>query len=280
MLASADGFHYVQEPFNIVARQRWLVPRPDRQFLYLTDANGGPFESGIQRVVDLRYPLLAHLRTRPSPHMAKRATRIALDATRARRQGAKPVMKDPIALFSAEWLQDRFMLQPVIVVREPVAFVGSLKDRDWTFDFAHWADQPLLLSEVAAPWRDQINAAVSASLDIVDQGILQWNVFYDFVADLRDRRPDTVVVSYERLAGDAATEVPALFDRLGLAFGPSQQAAVAELTTAGGSHGASAIDVHRRSDEVLDTWQERLDQDAVARVRAGTAAVAERLADL
>jgi hypothetical protein len=280
MLASADGFHYVQEPFNIVARQRWLTPRPSRQFLYLTDANGGPYEPGMQRVVDLRYPLLDHLRTRPSPQLAKRVARITLDATQARRQGAKPVMKDPIALFSAEWLQDRFKLQPVIVAREPVAFVGSLKDRDWTFDFAHWADQPLLLSEVAGAWRDRINAAVSAPLDIVDQGILQWNVFYDFVADLRDRRPDTVVVSYERLAGDAATEVPALFERLGLAFGPSQQAAVAELTTAGDSQGASAIDVHRQSDEVLDTWRARLDEDEIARVRAGTAGVADRLADL
>lgn len=280
MLASADELQYVQEPFNIVAWQRWLTPRPDRQFLYLTEANGRPYEAGVERVLQLRYPLVAHLQTRPTPQMAKRAARIALDARKARRRGARPLIKDPIALFSVEWLEDRFDLQPVVLVREPVAFVGSLKERDWTFDFAHWAEQPLLLDEIATERRDEITAAVATPLDIVDQGILQWNVFYDFVADYRQRRPDAVVLSYERLARNPATEMPALFERLGLGFGPAQQTAITRLTTAAGSEATSAIDVHRRSDEALETWRTRLEPDEVARVTAGTAAVAERLADL
>lgn len=282
LLASADELHYVQEPFNIVAVQRWLTPRPDRQFLYLDDDSGQRYVAGIERILRLRYPLAAHLSTLPAPREARRMAGIARAASKAAASGAQPLIKDPIALFSTEWLWDRFGLEPVILVREPLAFVGSLKERGWTFDFNHWADQPKLMDGIAAPWAAEIRQMGTAPPGVVEQGILQWNVFYQYVADLRRRRPDAVVVSYEQLATDPQAQVPALFDRLGLGFGAQQQATLSALTdgSGGSSEGTSAIDVRRRSADAVDTWRKRLDESEIEAINLGTAKVVAQLADL
>ncbi len=280
MLGSADELHYVQEPFNIVARQRWLTPRPDRQFVYLDDELGSAYVDGIERILDLRYPLAAHVRQlagRRDLAMMRRATGIALEARRARRQGAVPLVKDPIAIFSTEWLLDRFGIEPVVLVREPVAFVGSLKAREWTFDFRHWAEQPALMQRIAPRWREQIEAMVARPDDVVAQGILQWNVFYDFVADLVTRRPEVHLLSYEEVAAAPEAVMPDLFERLGLTYGADQERTIVELSRTESGQGQSAIDVRRSSQQALKTGQRRLETEEREAVVTATDDVTARL---
>lgn len=278
MLAAADELHYVQEPFNIVAHQRWLSPRAPRQFFYVDDEIAGEWDEPVGRVFDLRYPLLAHLRTRPSTKMAKRAVGIARDAARARRDGAVALVKDPIAVFSTEWLARRFDALPVILVRDPVAFVGSLKQRNWDFDFRHWTDQPRLMAGPLDEFGDDVRAMVDSSdTDLIGQGIVMWNAIYGFVDSLRTAHPDYLVVRYETIASRPQLEVESLYGTLGLRYGPAQRAAVDEMTSADATGGDVApIEVKRDSRASLGTWRDRLDDDEVDRVRYGTDAVAQR----
>ena len=149
MLAAADELHYVQEPFNIVAHQRWLRPTPPKQFLYISSDNEQQWLDPVRRVFELRYPLGSNLVDRRGPRSSVRRTvRIAEDARQARRRGAAALVKDPIAIFSTRWLVERFGARAVVLVREPVAFVGSLKERGWTFDFSHWSSQPTLMQDL------------------------------------------------------------------------------------------------------------------------------------
>ncbi len=277
LLASADELHYVQEPFNIVDRQRWLHPRPPRQFLYITTENEDDWLGPMADVINLRYPWLAHLRTFPSPRMTRRVAGVTMRARASRRRGCAALLKDPIAIFSTEWLALRFDVRPLILVRDPVAFVGSLKDRNWTFDFRHWADQPLLMRDHLETWADDIARMIAEPTDVVEQGILMWNVIYGFVDDLRRRDPSVLVVNYETLASNPLVEVETLFRRLGLRYGDEQHAAVIELTTGSGGTGTTAIDVRRDSQLSLETWRDRLTPDEIDAVRSSTASIADRL---
>lgn len=197
----------MQEPFNIVDHHHWLERQPPQQFLYLTDENAAEWVRPMERVLELRYPLLVHVRAKRHVVPLRRALRVTVDARRARRRGDRALMKDPIALFSVEWLVRRFDMVPVILVRDPVAFVGSLKERGWSFDFRHWMDQPLLMRDHLAHLEREIAQMIERPADIVEQGILQWNAFYGFVDELRRRHPEFIVVNYEKLASNPAVEI-------------------------------------------------------------------------
>ena len=272
MLASAQGVYYVQEPFNIVGRQRWMEPRPTHQFLYVDEFNEAEWSGPVERVLELRYPLVAHLRRRPDRLTARRVAGVAARAAVARRRGDVALVKDPIAVFSAPWLARRFDVVPVVLVRDPVAFVGSLVARGWSFDFWHWTEQPELMSRHLNAFDSEIRSMLDGPHSIVEQGIVQWNAIYSFVARFQSDCPDAIVVDYERLASDPLVEVETLFGRLGLEFGPEQRVAVLEYSSAEGG-GSSAIDVRRDSRAALDTWSERLGASDVQRIRESTASV-------
>lgn len=286
VLGAASELHYVQEPFNIVARQQWLDPRPPRQFFRVDETNEDDWARPVEQMLDLHYPLVPNLRRARSTSAVRRSLRVALDAREARRRGRAPLVKDPIALFSTPWLASRFEIVPVVLVREAVSFVGSLKERGWTFDFRHWADQPNLMAGPLANHRDRIDEMIAADTrgdgsqpDVVDQGIVEWNAMYDFVDRMRRDHPEFIVVSYERLARDPEVEFPRLFERVGVGYGDAQSRQVEQMST-GSRTGRSAIDVKRDSRAAVDTWRERLSDAEVDRITAATAEVASRFDDL
>ncbi len=276
LLASAEELHYVQEPFNIVDRQRWLHPRPPHQFFYISEANEGDWIEAMSDVMQLRYPLGAHLARRPPVAEMRRVTGVAWRARQSRRAGRAALLKDPIAVFSTEWLMERFDVVPIVLVRDAVSFVGSLKDRGWSFDFRHWLDQPLLMRDHLGAWHDEIRRMAENPAPIVEQGILMWNVIYSFVADLQVRHPSVVVRAYEPIAANPLAEIEGLFDLLGLRFGDAQRAVVTELSTGASGSGTSAIDVRRDSNQALATWRTRLTVEEISLVRTQTADVASR----
>ena len=281
LLAAADELHYVQEPFNIVAHQRWMHPRPEHQFLHVTDANEASWLAPVQQVVDLNYPLGAHLARRPGLKMSRRASRVALDARRARRSGAAAMIKDPIAVFSTPWIARRFDAVPVVMVRDAVPFVGSLLDRGWSFDFSHWTAQPTLMAELD-PWTDEIERMATQPGELIDQAILMWNAIYGFVAGLPAALEplgiQAHIEAYETIASNPLVEVEHLYGRLGLEFGIEQRRVAIELSTgrsqADDGTGVSAIDVQRDSSAALKTWRDRLDQDQIEHITTATAEVA------
>ena len=48
---------------------------------------------------------------------------------------ARPLYKDPIAVFSAEWFFESLNAKIIVCIRHPAAFVSSLKNLGWTFNF-------------------------------------------------------------------------------------------------------------------------------------------------
>ncbi len=122
----------------------------------------------------------------------------------------------------------------------------------------------------------EIRSMLVGQHSIVEQGIVQWNSIYGFVARFRSECPEAIVLDYEHLALNPLVEVEALFGRLGLEFGAEQREAVVEFSTAEGG-GSSAIDVRRDSRAALGTWAGRLDATDVERIRASTADVSNRI---
>lgn len=66
-------------------------------------------------------------------------------------------MKDPIAIFSVEWLVELFEFRTIVTIRHPAAFAGSLKVKNWTFPFSHFLNQPPLMDGPLSKFSEEIS---------------------------------------------------------------------------------------------------------------------------
>ena len=86
-----------------------------------------------------------------------------------RSRGRRPLVKEPHAVFSAEWFAHRLESDVVVVVRRPAAVVSSWKRLEWSFDFSHLLHQHRLIDDRLARFPAEMEAALDPSRDLVDR---------------------------------------------------------------------------------------------------------------
>jgi len=275
MLALERGLAYVHEPFNPQRSPGWMGLRVPHWYLYVTGENEAPYREPFWRVLTLRYPLARDV---PRLRTPRQAGQVALEWGRSvRRSGARPLVKDPIALFSAEWLAERFGMEVVVMIRHPAAFAGSLKRLGWTFDFRNWADQPMLLRDRLGPYAERIRDSAEHPLDLVDQAVLMWNAIHHVIGEYRRTHPSWGFVRYEDLAAAPLEGFRDLYSRLGLRWDDRARRGVERHSS---ERNAKEVPrwlhrtVRRDSRAASRTWLHRLTPEETQRVRAGTAEVA------
>ena len=126
MLALAPDVAYVHEPFN-PGTQPGISSAPfDHNFTVVTAENEARYLPGLKRTLALDYALGAEFRHMRTPRDLARSVRDSWSFELSRRARKRPVVKDPIALLSAEWLAERFGMDVVVLVRHPAGFAASL----------------------------------------------------------------------------------------------------------------------------------------------------------
>jgi hypothetical protein len=267
MIASHPGVGYVHEPFNPVYQPACPVTH---QWHYVTAEDEARFVPYLRRQLALPQSWWREVRARPDARRLAGATVRALQAWRLRLAGARPLLKDPIALFSAEWLADTFGMEVVVVIRHPVAVAGSLKRLGSYFPFRCLLGQPRLLQAHLASFEDEIRRLQQRPPDVVEHAALTWRVLHHVILGYRLRRPDWVFVRHEDLSLHPVAEFRALLGRVGLDFPPRVKRVVEHFTGEGNAGDPPVGDLRRDSRANLWNWTHRLTPAEVARVRAAT----------
>lgn len=284
MLCLSGELSYVHEPFNPGIWPRWTTRAMPFRNLYLCEENGGPWLADMGAVLERHFPARAHLGEVRSVPDAGRLLRDTVVRRRfrpwSRTSSAGTLMKDPIAVFSAEWLARHFDMQVVVMIRGPVEFAGSIKRLGWAFDFNNWTDQPLLMRDHLDEHADAVRQAAAEPPDLIDQAILTWNATYSYVERMRHQHPEWHFVDYRHLAAAPRDEFEALYGALDLSFDPQVAEAIvahsAETNVKVPAQGDKG-DIRRDSRAAIDTWRQRLTPEEVERVEHGTRAVAAQL---
>ena len=271
MLAQHPEYVYLFEPFNASVTLDLAHERPNRWYTYAPD-DEARVRRIMNRVTSLQYPFGQALRDASRPRAYKRAVQRALRYTRLRLQDRTPLIKDPIALLSSEWLAKHYDLDVVVLIRHPAAFAGSLKKKGWTFPFQDLLDQPTLMRDHLAPFKNRIREFAQTEKDVVDQAALLWLILYTFVRDCRDRHSDWCFVRHEDLARDPLEAYGDLCDRIGIAYTDAMRRAVEAHSSS--QNDAAGSDVKRDSEAVIYNWTQRLSEAEVERVYDVTAPVA------
>jgi hypothetical protein len=102
----------------------------ERSFTYITEENEHRYVQEIGDVLQFKFGYRAQRSGGPIP-----SRRFIYRCTHRIVSLPRPLLKDPIAALSADWLAKRFDMDVVILIRHPAAFVTSLMRMHWRFDF-------------------------------------------------------------------------------------------------------------------------------------------------
>jgi hypothetical protein len=274
MLALAPGVGYIHEPFNPTT-DPGISGRPfTRFFQYVTAANEASYAPHLERSLRFSYDLRRQL---PTVRSARAAGRTATDFatfTRLRLAKARPLVKDPIAVFSAAWLADRFGMDVVVTIRHPAAFVASFTGLGYRHDFNTFLLEPQLVADYLQPFEDDIRRFAAEPGDPVDEAVLLWRLVYSTVDRYRSERPVWHFVRHEDLSRDPVAGFRALYEALGLEYTDEARSGIHEHSSAKNPDRLEekhAVRLDSRAS--LSGWRRALDEGQIGRIREGAADV-------
>lgn len=232
--------------------------------------------NALEDCLHYKYFLVDKLRTVNSTKDIFRSVRDYISFIKNRILKKRPLVKDPIAVFSAEWLAKRFNMDVVVLIRHPAAFAGSLKKAKWTHPFDHFLQQPLLMNHHLYEYRSEIEEYSKIDKDIVDQAILLWNLIHHMIFKYRKNNPGWIFIKHEDLSKNPIEEFCNLYNRLGLNFSTDIQIKIKEFSLADSSKKESDSFLKRDSKENIWTWKTRLTVDEIKKIKENTYEIASK----
>ena len=230
MIATSPRVGYVHEPFNVNHHPGICPMRVPYWFTYVTEENAAAFRPAIEETLRFSYSPLAELKAARRPrHLA----RLIVDGGRFMRNRllrCRPLLKDPLALFSAEWLASEYGMTVVLLMRHPAAFAASVRRQGYRHPFSHFLQQPRLMQDHLAPFEQEITAMVSRPHDVIVEAALLWRLITHMTLKMRSSHPEWLFCRYEDLAQDPAGTFREVFDALGLQFTKEIRGRIARAT--------------------------------------------------
>ena len=275
MLAAHPQTAYISEPLNVLHRPGVLRAPVDHWYAYITKENEGRYLPAFQELLAFRYHLLDEIHSLRSRKDLLRMGRDCFIFLNGRLRGQRPLLKDPFAVFSTPWFEERLNCKVVVTIRHPAGFASSLKRLNWPFDFGDLLAQPALMRDHLETDRAEMESMPAD--DIIGQASLLWRMVYRVVASARKPHPDFVVVRHEDLSLDPLAGYRQLYEALGLDYTDKVQQTILNSRSSENPTELSKKKVHSvklDSRANMDNWKKRLGAEEIARVRRITGEVA------
>lgn len=177
------------------------------------------------------------------------------------------LIKDPFMLFNVEWFEQHFGARIVLVKREPLGFIASLKAKNWTFDFKQWTKQPTLMAHLSENDRKAVQDATKTDLDIIDQGCLLWRILTGEINRLAEAYPSRIVCKHEDLLAAPEPAFRQLYAELNLNWTP----ATTRFLNAKKRASLNSVDASSTNNTNFGTaWKNRLTKKEICRIQAAT----------
>ncbi len=192
-----------------------------------------------------------------------------------RQQHLRPLLKDPIAIFSADWIFSNFNTQNIILIRHPAAFVGSLKRMNWRFDFNNFLQQPKLIKTHLAQYKENM---LTPNKDIIEEGSLLWCCIHKVIIYYQRHYPHWIYKRHEDISTNPITEFRVLYDLLGIEFTHRIEKKILQMTSFTNPpdviKNGRVHQLKRNSRANIKTWKQRLTPEEIKKIRSLTEPIA------
>ena len=282
-IAKEPTIGYIHEPFNPDYYPHQLgryTARFKYWFAYICSENEHTCLRELEDTLAFHYQLTPALqallfdKSHREPIEFLRILREYLLCAKNRFLQARPLVKDPISLFSAEWMAEKFDMNVIISIRHPAAFVGSLKVAKWNYPFSHFLEQKQLIEGILSPFKAEIQDLVNreSNMDEIDQSALLWKIMHYRILEYQKSHPDWLFVRHEDISQDPVTGFKTIFDYLNLNYSESLQKTILQYTS--GKDISQDVKTYSQkasramnSQANIKSWQKRLSESEIIRIR-------------
>ena len=240
-------------------------------YQYICDENENEYLPAFQELLEFDYHTLSEIRSIRSLRDFLRMGRDFTVFYNALMRGQRALIKDPFAVFSAQWFAKKLNCKVVVTVRHPAAFTSSLQRLGWSFDFNDLLDQPLLMRDHLEKYRDEMTSVKTD--DIIGQASLLWKMIYASVHSTRKLNPDLLTVRHEDLSRDPVNGYRDLYSKLDLDFSPRVQKFIENSSSSENPTELSRKKTHSvKLDSLanIKNWKKRLSEEDIKRIRKMT----------
>ncbi|MEK7072455.1 MAG: sulfotransferase [Patescibacteria group bacterium] len=257
MLSLAQGVKYVSEPFNpgygLKIFKSW--------FIYINDKNEVKYFQPIKNLLKF-----------------KGNYRFNLPAWRYWSNNLwpfnkRPLIKDPIACFSAQWLADNFDMDVIVLFRHPVAFYTSLKRLNWHFDFSNFLDQGDLMADHLNPFFDLI---MKENKSYAEEAAILWLCIYYVLDKYIAKNSNWIVKRHEDISLNPINEFKDIYNQLGLNFTNKIKKEIIKYSSGKSSEPIKVLDLKRDSQSVVRQWLGQTSEEEIATIKNITGALANK----
>lgn len=282
MLCLSGEVFQVWEPFN------HLIPLP-------SIFPEHPLKRHYQRILPGQRPLMrAHIRNRSIMDIIHGAEGGRSFAGRLRKIGNVlrraalastghmiPLIKDPIALMSAEWVAEEYDAAVILMVRHPAAYVNSVRRLNWRTPLEDFLQQEQLMTDLPSDLQSEIRerAASRPMLNryLLEDAALCWKVFHTVVDRYRKDHPEWIVVKHESISMDYLNGFRKIYLSLGLTWNNNLADKINSYCgkTNPVIQGSSIHEFRQDSASLADAWKNSLSDDEINRIKHITSPVWE-----
>jgi len=262
MIASSSDVFYLHEPFNINQKKEGIYHKSFKNwFTYINHENEKQYYKPLLKTISLHYDLFSLLK---SEGISKENFRIAVSKwlyyRNLRKHDKRILIKDPIAIFSSEWLAERFDSQVIVLIRHPAAFAGSLKQKKWNHPFKHFLNQPNLMAEHLSIFKGEIEEFAKNPHDIIDQACLLWRIIYFMVYKFQIRHNNWLFLRHEDISRNPIKHYQEIYNYLNLDFTSEVCNIIKSYSQA---PNFSKNEIKRNSLLTIYSWKKRLSEGEI-----------------
>lgn len=262
---------YVDEPFNVKHKIKknfpftvWFEHVSSNTPIEYQEQSLKYIKSHGEFTITSFFSELQHLKS-------KNYIRFFLNGISGKRRKKRLLYKDPIAILSAEWFYRNINSQIIVLIRHPAAFVASIKVKKWNHDFNSFLKQPELMEDHLMEFKSQIESYAKSPPDIIDQGILLWNIFHSMILKYQDKYPEWYFVKHEEISKNPVEGYEEIFRFLELPYSEKIKQAILNSTE---SKKQGLLSRDSRAN--IKTWKKRLSVDEINRIKNGTFEISQK----
>jgi hypothetical protein len=269
MLAASPSVGYIHEPFNLTHRPGICTAKFPYWFTYITKENEAPYYEPLNNTLAFRFDLAAELPAIQSMRHVGRMLKNYKNFSLYRYRNAIPLMKDPIALFSSEWLATTFDMNMIVLIRHPAAFTSSISRLNWTHNFSHFLNQPLLMRDYLAPFEAEIRAFAQTEHDILEQGTLLWRIIHYVILQYKEKYKDWIFLRHEDISTDPLQHFEYLYKRMNLTMTDKEKKVIEDYSSEDNPTEATKghTFVKRNSKSNIKSWRKKFSEEELTNLR-------------
>ncbi|WP_197061454.1 sulfotransferase [Halobacillus sp. BBL2006] len=282
MLSLSPEVGYIHEPFNKEYGLKNI--KSNFQFLHANHCEIGVYESSLEQLllkkgIFKRIPISYLLRGNKSIYkrlmnfvgwtLIKSRPNYIYKKAKLNPLVKRFLIKDPMLLFSTEWIVNNYDFEIVMVVRHPAAFVSSLKRLNWQFDFHTLKNQRELL-ETYPTLRQLLEEIDEESLSNIEKWAFLWNCYNSFIYDISQKYPSIKVVRHEDLSKFPIEEFEKLYKHLNINFTEKIKSQLKVYTGEENPTNPIKNNVHtlkRNSRENVKRWKSNLSKKEISEIK-------------